>query len=577
MMTEKFYKLFLLTSSVLLLISCGDEDNKEDFPPQENDVETYIKSLEKENGISYKEIKNLGAYIPSLCYTKTKDQNGKIHNSCYSCHTKGKIPNYINDSDLQLYYNFPKIMLKNPYTNLFTDKRQFVNNISDEEILSYIRKSNYFDTDGEIKLKKTLPKGWEGYIPDCYFNFDDEGFDIDPFKNEYTGWRAFRYYPFLGTFWPTNGSTDDVLIRLPKEFMQDENGNFNKEIYKINLAIVEALVKQKDIKTEALDERVVNLDLNKDGKLGIVTEIKYTWDVDPSSMTYVGKAGELLKEGKMHLAGGLFPEGTEFLHTVRYIDWDEEKDKPKLSNRLREVRYAIKKYWLSYADLHSIAEKELMETSDLGVNDFPKIETFGGNFETGMDNGLGWYYLGFIEDKEGNLRPQTNEETLFCMGCHGTIGATTDTIFSFPRKFEGSDKNSVLYGWGHWSQKDLSKVPEPIVEYLNFGKQYEYSFYLKNNNSGNEFRDNEEIIRKFFNNDGTIKEYMLQKLHADISILLYPSKERALTLDKAYRYIVENQSYIKGRAANVSSINATVNKEVEPKQSTGIDVPIIKY
>ena len=116
--------------------------------------------------------------------------------------------------------------------------------LTDSSILEYVRESNYFSQEGNITLAMELPNEWKGYRPDCYFNFDEEGLDQDK-EGGYTGWRAFRYYPVLGTFWPTNGSTDDVLIRLDTLFTQDENNTFDKEVYRLNLAIVEALVKQK--------------------------------------------------------------------------------------------------------------------------------------------------------------------------------------------------------------------------------------------------------------------------------------------------------------------------------------------
>jgi hypothetical protein len=37
-------------------------------------------------------------------------------------------------------------------------------------------------------------------------------------------------------------------------------------------------------------------------------------------MSYVGEAADLLKQGKLHLAAKMFPEGTEFVHSVRYLD-----------------------------------------------------------------------------------------------------------------------------------------------------------------------------------------------------------------------------------------------------------------
>ena len=43
-------------------------------------------------------------------------------------------------------------------------------------------------------------------------------------------------------------------------------------------------------------------------------------------MHFVGDAKNLQKSEEIHLAAGFFPEGTEFLNTLRYIDVAEDKD-----------------------------------------------------------------------------------------------------------------------------------------------------------------------------------------------------------------------------------------------------------
>ena len=568
------YSLFFSTT-ILLIIGCGTS-SKKNTTIEQSDIEksAYLRQLEADNAISYDEIKNTrGTYITSMCYTKTKDEtSGNISNPCYSCHTKGKIPNYINDTDLQQRYNFPQEMRKNPFSNLFRDRSKEVAKITDSEIVRYIKNSNYFDQTGTIALASNLPKDWQGYRPDCYYNFDSEGFDRDP-NNNYTRWRAFRYYPFLGTFWPTNGSTDDVLIRLAPEFAQNKSGDFDIEIYKLNLSIVESLIKQKNIQlSDTIDENRYGVDLNQNGVLDSANEIKLaTYD----KMSYVGKAKEQLSKGTIHLALGLFPEGTEFLHSVRYVDWDEKSGHISMSKRMKELRYAKKYAWSTYSDLDRFAQAELQEALANGT-DQATLEDFRGNYEQGLDTGTSWRYQGFIEDKKGDLRPQTHEETIGCMGCHSGIGATTDSVFAFPRKFEGVDKSANDYGWNHWSQKSLVGVQEPQVNYQNFGKQYEYSFYLSNNHSGNEFRNNDEVQAKFFNTDGTIKSEMISKLHNDISILLFPSKARALALDKGYKAMVEEQSYIYGRDANVKPMENVYKEELEPNRPTSINQTIVR-
>ena len=553
---------FLKINSVLLMLSSSA------LFASSSEIAYYIQNLEDENSISYDKIENTRtAYITPMCYTKTSKEN-KVFNSCYSCHTKGKKPNYYNDSNLQEEYNFPAQAMKNPFTNLFKDRSPQVNSMGDAYILAYVRSSNYFTLKADIELAQTLPEKWKGYRPDCYFNFDEEGFDQNR-EGGYTGWRAFRYYPFLGTFWPTNGSTDDVLIRLGTSLRQNKEHHFNKEIYRLNLAIVEALVKQKEIRLPTpVNEKLYAVDLNTNGILDVAISIS-------SSITsYVGLAKQYLQEKKLHLAPGLFPEGTEFLHSVRYLDWDESKGHVVLSARMKELRYAKKYDWKSYGQSQRLAQAELWEAQSKEKTK-ANISLFRGTYEKGLKNELGWVYQGFIENKEGRLRPQTHEETIFCMGCHSHLGATTDSTFAFARKFEGVEKDQKEYGWNHWSQKGLIAIKEPRVEYKVYGKQYEYSFYLQNNHSGNEFRNNDEVKETFFDNNGTMKESMIYKLHDDISLLLFPSKKRALKLNKAYKVIVEEQSFIYGREANVESM-VNVYSTIKEGQKTEIKAPIFR-
>lgn len=573
-------KNHILLILIPLLVGCGNDStedtslvlstiqNLED--ENESSALSYIENLEDENNISYDKIINTrGAYITSMCYTQTTDSvTNYVFNPCYSCHTKGKVPNYYNDTNLQKEYNFPAEVMKNPFTNLFKDRSIHVEALTDESILAYVRASNYFSQEGNITLAMELPREWKGYRPDCYFNFDEEGFDQDK-EGVYTGWRAFRYYPFLGTFWPTNGSTDDVLIRLDTIFTLDENTTFDKEVYRLNLAIVEALVKQKEINFDFfVDEKFYGVDINGNDILDTANTIS------PKIKSYVGLAKLYLSEEKVHLALGLFPENTEFLHSVRYLDWDYEKDQIAMSARMKELRYAKKYAWKTYGEIQRAAESELWEALALDSSE-AQIALFRGSYEEGLRNEIGWQYQGFIENKEGRLRPQTHEETIGCMGCHSHLGATTDSTFSFARKFEGVKKDQNDYAWNHWSQKGLNGVNEPMVKYLNYGKQYEYSFYLQNNHSANEFRNNDEVQSRFFDDNGSIKQDRLNALHDDITVLLFPSKERALLLNKGYKVIVEEQSYIYGRDTHIKPMK-NVYKVIKEGQETGITKTIVR-
>ncbi|MCJ7766413.1 MAG: hypothetical protein MUP09_10795 [Thiovulaceae bacterium] len=198
---------------------------------------------------------------------------------------------------------------------------------------------------------------------------------------------------------------------------------------------------------------------------------------------------------------------------------------------------------------------------------FPnRLRTVLGNTENGALNNLGWIYQGFIEDARGELRPQNYEETLYCIGCHSGIGAVADSTFVFQRKF---DKTHFQEGWYHWTQdaNGLVNIKEPTTQ---DGKG-EYTLYLEANRAGDEFRANSEVMAKFFDANGSLIESEGQKLHDDISYLLYPSVARAKELNKAYKIIVEEQSYIYGRDAHVKPVE-NVHREVEIGTPTNVTI-----
>lgn len=517
-----------------------------------------------------KVLRNPAAHIPSQCYTKTLDDDGTAHNPCYTCHVRPQAPNFINDHDLQFEYAFPRAALTNNWSNLFVDRSRAIAAVPDDEIIAYVRDDNYVDDDGSITLARRLadlPASWDsdgdgvwsGYVPDCRFTFDEQGFDRTA-EGDLTGWRAFAYTPLPGGFWPTNGSTDDVLIRLPEPFRQTADGSEDVATYALNLAIVEALIRREDVPIPATDETVYGVDLDKDGQLGLAEAVVYDWaPLKGRYMSYVGAASALQDSGEVHLAAGLFPEGTEFLHTVRYIEADPKTGAISLASRMKEVRYMVKTRWQTYADLEEGALAEAKERDA-----FPdRLALFDGDLEHGISNGWGWRLQGFIEDAKGDLRPQTFEETVFCMGCHGGIGVNVDSVFAFPRKLAVPD--SFAGGWYHWSQKSLEGTPEPV----RADGQPEFRRYLEVNGAGDEFRGNQEIIETFFTADGALDATAVAELSNDITVLLNPSVERALDLNKAYRAIVQEQSFIHGRDA-VLSKGRNVHREVEQGEQTGV-------
>lgn len=509
-------------------------------------------------------LQNKAAYIPSMCYTKTMDDQNHIHNPCYACHTQGVSPNFVNDGDLQTVYRFPLLAQTNHWSNLFMGREAEVALISDDQINSYINQSNYFNDAHEIILAKKLkhlPKAWDifdnsywyGYTPDCYFNFDAEGFDINPDEKKYSGWRAFHYTPFLGTFWPTNGSTDDVMIRLSEPFRSDKNGKFDISVYRANLSIVEALTLKKDVFLNTIDELSLGHDLDGNGVLTHTERIMF----NAQGMHFVGMAGDLQDLGKLHAITGLFPVGTEFLHSVRYVDIDAAGN-ATLTPRMKELRYGIKRYWVEPEKLKEMADKETQERID-----YPdQLKQFDGNIHIGLDNKQGWLYQGFIEDREGELRPQTYEETYFCMGCHSGIGATTDSVFAFPRK--AAKIGIFQHGWAHATQNT-----QVDAEPKRADGRYEYTYYLEQNHAGDEFRENQEVMHTFFTENGELKPVPVAALHDNISVLISPSKKRAIEANKAYRVIVKKQRFIYGRDAT-SKVVRNVHRGTKENQPTGI-------
>ena len=110
---------------LFLLIFCKPES----FPKyrlannsNREDLKKYIDELSNQNNLDFTKILNSTAYIPPMCYTNTVDKQGKAHNPCYTCHTMGKKPNFVNDTDLQTHYDFPDSAKINPWIRFLIPK-----------------------------------------------------------------------------------------------------------------------------------------------------------------------------------------------------------------------------------------------------------------------------------------------------------------------------------------------------------------------------------------------------------------------------------------------------------------------
>lgn len=274
--------------------------------------------------------------------------------------------------------------------------------------------------------------GTHGYV-------DSEGF-VKSESDEYTGWRAINFFPYA-IFTPLTGSVSGIYIRLPENFMK-QNGQFSADIYKQNLDLLERNIKNQ---------------------LEVYSN-------------YVGDAqGVAVKKG-------FYPVGTEFAHPLHYVDlladgqtggdidgvvnagsMDYEFPGTR-SKRVKEIRYMYK--WKD-VDLEDIAleedEEEVKEEVKVEV-EVEEFENFIGKEGQGwIDNGAGWIIAAFIENRHGELRPQTTEELAQCFGCHSKVGNTVDAIWSFQRKLPGMEGWAEM-NYGHYNSQKPSETK--LQDYL---------------------------------------------------------------------------------------------------------------
>lgn len=476
--------------------------------------------------IEHNEVYNPEAVIPPQCYTKTDG----VHNPCYACHQSYELselrPNQMGDGTLQGNYEFSDVGLTNSWKNLFIDRSTLIETISDDTILSYINEDNYSTA---FSGEEALPDYMQIHnLSNAQGAFDENGVALDG-----SGWVSYNYKPFPSTFWPTNGSTGDAMIRLPATFQQLE-GKYNEAIYFANLTLVEMTLKDVDrLPITPVNEQSIGIDVDGDGELtnaaeSIVRRSHYLGDASDQALAYM-----------------LYPEGTEFLHTVRYIGVDENGDIHN-AERMKEVRYMKKHLFRSR---ESLASAYYAEAKDKHFEKLPQTRYLG---DTGIDNGFGWTINGFIEDGEGNLRAQHEQELAFCNGCHKTVGSTFDQTFSFARKVPGSN------GWGYIDLRAMDDVP-------NIGEtQGEFLTYMQRVGGGDEFRQNAEMLARWFDDNGMVKDEEVTRANS-LYDLITPSPERALALNKAYLTIVKEQSYLFGRDATISKA-VNVLSEIDAAQ-----------
>ena len=458
------------------------------------------------------------ATVPEACYAQTKGAS----NVCWTCHTGAGWKRQARHETART----------NPWGNLFVDRSAQIDLISDEEVFAYVRTDNYRPLRQALEGRKDYP----GYVPDLDL---ERGFDAEGFAVDGSGWRAVRYKPFPGAFWPTNGGAGDLMIRLPHEFRCDAEGRPSRKVYKINLSLLEAAIavdpahsdRGLDRMVEPLDESAAGVDLDWDGRIaGTVTRIR----VLPEH--FVGAAREIAVHRH------LYPRGVEFLHPVRYLD----PDRPALlAIRMKELQYARKTRWIEPGEPARPAKSP---------------DGRAGSPLEGFRNGYGWQLQAFIEDEDGRLRLQTEEEHRTCLGCHGGLGVTVDGTFAFARKVPGAA------GWRSQDLRGIKDVPQAGHS------RPEVLTYFRRAERGDAFRANEELLARFFPM-GSLDEAMVLRAGPggdwDLSHILAPSRDRALRLNKAYLTLVREQGFERGRTANPVPV-PRAHRELEKGADTGL-------
>ena len=146
-------RLITLTLAASVLMACDNLQQAQSAEPSDNLAQVAESLTDKTLRA------NQAAYIPPQCYTKTRDANGQVHNPCMSCHIPSTEPNYLNDGNLQLGYDFADYARTNHWRNLFKDRRTAIAMISDQSILDYVRQNNYQSPTGVLDLAAKLMVG----------------------------------------------------------------------------------------------------------------------------------------------------------------------------------------------------------------------------------------------------------------------------------------------------------------------------------------------------------------------------------------------------------------------------------
>jgi len=574
------------------------------------------KNFVNRSGASYKPSFNEEPSIPAQCWIET---SYGTQNACLYCHTdslaKTEHGNAFPLGEDQVFYSFPspglnKVLWRNTIFPQEIVQRLQEEGIAlpDNEDVAYVRRDNWqpaYEKARQYADAEWLNKDSSKFVlfpalnPIHLFPYsekdpsgggvhgfiDENGFVRDE-KGAFTGWRAINFFPY-GIFTPHSGSVSGIYIRLAPIF-RNEKGKFSRKIYEKNLDLLERNIKNR-----------------------------------PCSEThYCGDASNI------RMASGFFPVGTEFAHPLHYVDLNADGEVGKKldgvvdnktttyefpgtrSRRLKEMRYMYKWKDVGLEDIDEDAHYE-----DVVI---------GHEGQGWVDNNAGWLLSAFIEDRHGELRAQTTEELMQCIGCHGKVGNTVDSVWSFQRKLP-AEKGWREMDYGSYDSKNPRR--SRLQDYIHTGTSMGEFGYFYNAVVGADlfgtmpvevadqikvyvaasggvldliypinviFDDNllkdmaaagrrahllerQKIIRSYVNALGYLDQ---DEKTGEINIkgsLLYPSPETMKSNISLYRKIVLDQSYNLGKAvfgSESDNVPFTFRSDGTVKNAAGEIIPV---
>lgn len=529
------------------------------------------------------------AHIPAQCYVET---SGGTQNACQYCHNNGL---YLagmgnnpqagladNIGNLQTDYSFAPYDANAPLSSI----NRWENTLFPERLLARVRAMGLDPATWDMRAwmrqdnwspayaqRGSDPRDWNSGIDNPWRLFpgldpadlpaDEDGFvrstkEGNGFfwdeKGWITGWRAINFMPYP-IFTPMTGSVSGIYIRLPTIFMRTADGSYDLATYARNLELLE----------KAIQGRLTPAD----------------------GTTYVGMAAGI------PLERGVYPVGTEFAHPLHYVDVAADGRDRTISpypgtraRRVKEIRYMykwedFKFYWFRPGD------------KEEGTS------IYGNDAEGWIDNGAGWYLAAWIEDANGNLRPQNREEMMQCLGCHSALrktefpnftsgtGSTVDSTWALARKFPGAlgwkEMDYLGYRAHRGAPPDAipgkASMGDPVNRSLNKG---EMRHFLETVVGASLYGDMPRAMDRYFAatirvakgysadwprldtssaealqasqalRQRLMREYTARRGHlrADGTLeaaLLYPPEEDALEAARRYRQVVVTQSYRLGK------------------------------